>query len=75
MKKIYQYCLVLSSMENQLKEILVVIKNHDDNFEIVQLIEKKQIFDTPEQAQAFAIGLKLLSEEHKISSISSKDIL
>ncbi|MGF7080959.1 hypothetical protein [Mucilaginibacter sp. UYCu711] len=48
MKKIYQYCLVLSSMENQLKKILVVIKNHDDNFEIVQLIEKKQIFDVPE---------------------------
>lgn len=63
MKKINQYRLVLSSLEEQPKELSVVVENHDDIFEIVQLIEKKLIFDTQEQAQAFAIGLKLLSEE------------
>lgn len=38
------------------------IENHDDIFSIIERSRNNPVFDTPEQAAEFAIGLKLFSE-------------
>jgi len=62
MKKTNHYRLVISLIEEMPKELLLVIENHNNLFKIMRRIEEKK-FETQEQAHAFAIGLKLLSEE------------
>ncbi len=63
MKKYFNYSLHLKSLDDTSKELSINVQNHDDLFTIMDRLEKKEIFETSTQAQSFAIGLKLLTEE------------
>jgi len=63
MKKYFNYSLQLKSLDDPSKELSINVQNHDDLFAIMERLEKKEIFEISTQAQSFAIGLKLLTEE------------
>jgi len=44
------------------KELGIEFDNHDEIFGIIERIKEKNIFENPEEATQFAIGLKLFSE-------------
>lgn len=44
------------------KEMELVFDNHDEIFNIIAAVKRKNPFDDPEQAAQFALGLKLFSE-------------
>jgi len=44
------------------RELGIEFDNHDEIFGIIERIKEKNIFENPEEATQFAIGLKLFSE-------------
>lgn len=53
----------LASGEAATREPLrLTIENHDELFTIIDRLQAKNLFDTPEQAAEFGLGLKLFSE-------------
>lgn len=67
-KRSNKYYLTLSLKEyangetEPAKELGIQFDNHDEIFGIIDRIKDKNIFDTPEEATQFALGLKLFSE-------------
>jgi hypothetical protein len=67
-KKSNKYYLTLSLKEyangetEPAKELGLQFDNHDEIFSIIERIKDKNIFEDPNEAAQFAIGLKLFSE-------------
>lgn len=67
-KRSNKYYLTLSLKEyangetEPAKELGIEFDNHDEIFGIIERIREKNIFENPEEATQFAIGLKLFSE-------------
>jgi hypothetical protein len=67
-KKSNKYYLTLSLKQyangetEPAKELGIEFDNHDEIFGIIEKIKEKNIFENPEEATQFAIGLKLFSE-------------
>lgn len=67
-KRSNKYYLTLSLKEyangetEPAKELGIQFENHDEIFGIIDRIKDKNLFDTPEEATQFALGLKLFSE-------------
>ncbi|RED22595.1 uncharacterized protein DUF3861 [Flavobacterium cutihirudinis] len=67
-KRSNKYYLTLSLKEyangetEPAKELGIQFDNHDEIFGIIDRIKDKNLFDTPEEATQFALGLKLFSE-------------
>ncbi|MFH7018384.1 DUF3861 domain-containing protein [Flavobacterium sp. FlaQc-47] len=67
-KKSNKYYLTLSLKEyangetEPAKELGLQFDNHDEIFGIIERIKDKNIFEDPNEAAQFAIGLKLFSE-------------
>ncbi|MBS7229591.1 DUF3861 domain-containing protein [Flavobacterium psychroterrae] len=67
-KKSNKYYLTLSLKEyangetQPAKELGLQFDNHDEIFGIIERIKDKNIFEDPNEAAQFAIGLKLFSE-------------
>jgi len=67
-KKSNKYYLTLSIKQyangetEPAKELGIEFDNHDEIFGIIEKIKEKNIFENPEEATQFAIGLKLFSE-------------
>lgn len=67
-KRSNKYYLTLSLKEyangetEPAKELGIEFDNHDEIFGIIERIKDKNIFENPEEATQFAIGLKLFSE-------------
>ncbi len=55
--------LTLASGAAAIREPLrLTIENHDELFAIIDRLTAKNLFDTPQQAAEFGLGLKLFSE-------------
>lgn len=67
-KRSNKYYLTLSLKEyangqtEPAKELGIEFNNHDEIFGIIDRIKDKNLFNSPEEATQFAIGLKLFSE-------------
>lgn len=67
-KKSNKYYLTLSLKEyangetEPAKELGIEFDNHDEIFSIIDRIKDKNIFEDPNEATQFALGLKLFSE-------------
>ncbi|WP_428232373.1 DUF3861 domain-containing protein [Flavobacterium sp.] len=67
-KKSNKYYLTLSLKEyangetEPAKELGIQFDNHDEIFGIIEKIKEKNIFEDPNEATQFALGLKLFSE-------------
>lgn len=67
-KKSNKYYLTLSLKEyangetEPAKELGIQFDNHDEIFGIIDRIKDKNLFDSPDEATQFALGLKLFSE-------------
>lgn len=67
-KRSNKYYLTLSLKEyangetEPAKELGIEFSNHDEIFGIIDRIKDKNLFDSPEEATQFALGLKLFSE-------------
>ncbi|MBS7254171.1 DUF3861 domain-containing protein [Flavobacterium branchiicola] len=67
-KRSNKYYLTLSLKEyangdtEPAKELGIQLDNHDEIFGIIERIQSKKLFDNPDEATQFAIGLKLFSE-------------
>lgn len=67
-KRSNKYYLTLSLKEyangdtEPAKELGIQFDNHDEIFNIIEKIKDKNIFEDPNQATQFALGLKLFSE-------------
>jgi hypothetical protein len=53
-----------SSKENAIlnPEITIEIENHDEIFQIIELVKAKKLFEEDAKAVEFALGLKMFSE-------------
>lgn len=51
-----------SEVPAQEKSTEFQFENHDEIFEIIDRVQSKQLFEDEQQAQEFAIGLKMFSE-------------
>ncbi|MCD7968861.1 MAG: DUF3861 domain-containing protein [Alistipes sp.] len=65
MKKLYKYHITLEMIEDrdglQLPEpVGFDLENHDNIFGIITLLEKRDLFNDPQQVKEFTLGLKLL---------------
>lgn len=61
----YQLCLKELSLKDGsegTKEIQFDFDNHDDLFQISEVIKSKKVFDNEQTAHEFALGLKLFTE-------------
>ena len=67
-KRSNKYYLTLSLKEyangetEPAKELGIQFDNHDEVFSIIERIKDKNIFEDPNEATQFALGLKLFSE-------------
>jgi len=67
-KRSNKYYLTLSLKEyangetEPAKELGIQFDNHDEVFSIIERIKEKNIFEDPNEATQFALGLKLFSE-------------
>jgi Domain of Unknown Function with PDB structure (DUF3861) len=67
-KRSNKYYLTLSLKEyadgktEPAKELGIQFDNHDEIFGIIEKIKEKNIFEDPNEATQFALGLKLFSE-------------
>ncbi|MBF4484929.1 DUF3861 domain-containing protein [Flavobacterium sp. CSZ] len=67
-KRSNKYYLTLSLKEyangetEPAKELGIQFDNHDEVFSIIEKIKEKNIFEDPNEATQFALGLKLFSE-------------
>lgn len=67
-KRSNKYYLTLSLKEyangetEPAKELGIQLDNHDEIFSIIERIQSKNLFDNPDEATQFALGLKLFSE-------------
>ncbi|QGK73664.1 DUF3861 domain-containing protein [Flavobacterium sp. SLB02] len=67
-KRSNKYYLTLSLKEyangetEPAKELGIQFDNHDEIFSIIERIKDKNIFEDPNEATQFALGLKLFSE-------------
>lgn len=67
-KRSNKYYLTLSLKEyangdtEPAKELGIQFDNHDEIFNIIEKIKDKNIFEDPNEATQFALGLKLFSE-------------
>lgn len=67
-KRSNKYYLTLSLKEyangdtEPAKELGIQFDNHDEIFSIIEKIKDKNIFEDPNEATQFALGLKLFSE-------------
>lgn len=67
-KRSNKYYLTLSLKEyangetEPAKELGIEFDNHDEVFDIIEKIKAKNLFENPNEATQFALGLKLFSE-------------
>ncbi|AWG26797.1 DUF3861 domain-containing protein [Flavobacterium kingsejongi] len=67
-KRNHQYRITVTHLESAKEsapiqpELQIDIENHDDIFAVIEKIQQKQLFDDPQQATEFGLGLKLFSE-------------
>ncbi|BFM45470.1 DUF3861 domain-containing protein [Flavobacterium sp. CFS9] len=67
-KRSNKYYLTLSLKEyangetEPAKELGIEFDNHDEIFDIIEKIKAKNLFENPNEATQFALGLKLFSE-------------
>ncbi len=68
MKKTNKYSLKLTQLQTtnddkkQDKSLEIEFENHDEVFNIIELIKEKNLFENENQSIEFAIGLKLFTE-------------
>jgi len=67
-KKGYKYKLTIEALTNPQGEpinkepIEQAFQNHDDLYKIIEMAKSKNLFQNPDHAIEFALGLKLFSE-------------
>ena len=44
------------------QQVNLLFKNHDDIFKIMDMLTEKQLFENPQEARQFVLGLKLLGD-------------